>query len=273
MREVGVVNWLRRTGRRILPHGSLRQGLSRILLNVEQQRGVPVEVAGMRIIFDPSARPGSTTEQMQLDAAQLEIFAQSIRAGHYVADVGAYRGEYTVVAAAKVGSLGRVFAFEPTIGNRRFIERNLTFNDLNARVTIESTAVSDRDGRVEFFTSEDGITNSQFRVSVPAQSAQQLMVKAVTLDHYFSAVGQLPHVVKIDVEGAEWRVLRGADAIVRSDATIICELHPWAWAESGDDPEQMRAWLAERGRTIVDSQSGEPVSDWRYQSVLMRKAR
>jgi len=135
-----------------------------------------------------------------------------ITLGDVFYDVGAHHGFFSVCA----GRLGaKVFAFEPAAANAQRLRRNA---ELNERLDIEVTeaAVWDRDGGVELV---HGASDSEWRV-VDGGTAP-----SITLDAFVRA-HSAPSVLKIDVEGSEARVLRGAEALLRETPPIVvCELH------------------------------------------------
>lgn len=90
-----------------------------------------------------------------------------------------------------------------------------------------------------------------------------MTVPLTTLDGYSERAGIAPNLVKIDVEGAEVAVLRGAQRLLASDATVLCELHPFAWERNGVSFSDLIAALKPSGRRIrylgADQDlSGEP---------------
>lgn len=274
IRALGVANSLRQWGRALLPKGRIRTFLNGLLISVEKRRGMPYRVGTHVLRFVPGSQPDDGTavsdSLLHLDAVQLRVFASLIERGDVVADVGAHLGEYTVVAAARVGRSGHVFAFEPVEGHSAVIARNLRMNKLEDRVTLASRVVSDRSETVSFFRFGDSSSNSLLRGAVDRNAADQLKevrLQAVSLDDFFASHDRQPDVLKIDVEGAEFAVLRGAERIVRSHARIICELHPYAWLESGHDGEDLVAWLRERNRALIAIDSDEPVRDFVYGPV------
>ena len=270
----GPIPALRRFAQRLLPKSRLRTFLNSLLLIIENRRARIYEIADMRVRFLPDAAPSEeharSSEQERLGALQLAFFARTVQPGHLVADVGAYRGEYTVVAAMRCAHAGHVVAFEPTGENIDWIDRNCRVNHVRAVVDIVAKAVSDAAGMLRFYSAGTSSTNSLISGATQGDNVDERVIEAVTLDEHFRET-RWPDVLKIDVEGGEWRVLRGAEQIVHSNASIICELHPYAWPNAGDDPDAMRAWLAERGRSIIDLVSGETITEWRYGPVLLRK--
>ena len=269
---------LRRLGRAVLPQSGFRTLLNKALLTIERRGGTRLRIADVELRFILGSEPyeggAAASAHEQLDAIQLSAFARAIKPGNWVADVGAYRGAYTAVAAVVAGQTGRVFAFEPMPANADYIARNARLNGVADRVEIITSVVSDTNEPATFFHSGTSSANSLFRTAIEQHapgSVETTVVPATTLDAFFGARERLPDVVKIDVEGAEWRVLRGAERMLASDAIIFCELHPYAWPEAGENGDEMRSWLRTRGRDIIDIETGRPIVEWRYGPALLRK--
>jgi FkbM family methyltransferase len=117
---------------------------------------------------------------------------------------------YTLAAARRCGEHGRVVAFEPVSKNAAMLRRHLALNDVT-NVTVIEAAVSDRAGTLRM---SPGDSLSEFHVD----AAGELTVPAVTLDESCARAAGLPPpaVIKIDVEGAEIEVLRGAARLIAS---------------------------------------------------------
>jgi FkbM family methyltransferase len=208
-RPRGIVARLRHQAGPRLP-AFLRRAGARVLDVVERRRGASYDVAGHRLRFIKGSAPSvvarGSDERGALDTLQLAKFAESIRPGDVVADVGSYRGTYAVVAAACTGPHGRVFAFEPTVANQQIIRANLALNDLADRVVVEGAAVSERTGSAMFYAWGDATTNSLAQTQAEAGAVE---VRTIALDDYFAEL-PMPRVLKIDIEGAELLALRGA---------------------------------------------------------------
>lgn len=276
VRKAGLINRLRAAGQALLPKGRFRSFANSLLVAIEKRRGRPYIIAGHKFRFLPSSEPNiprpDGSEHEHYDAIQLALFAATIRAGDVIADVGAYRGEYAVPAAALVGDGGHVVAFEPLAANIEFIRRNLAHNALTARATLVQKAVAAEPGTATFYTAGASSQNSTLRGAIApdaADSVTELRVEVTSLDAFYRDFGRMPSVVKIDIEGAEFAALRGAEAIVRSDATVFCELHPYAWAEAGHTGDELRDWLRARGRRIVQLASDDDVTEWKYGPVRL----
>ena len=71
----------------------------------------------------------------------------------------------------------------------------------------------------------------------------------------------MPRLVKIDVEGAEIKVLKGARCLLAGDADVLCELHPYAWPELGDFLDELKTLARESGRRIRYLDRAEDLGD------------
>ena len=138
---------------------------------------------------------------------------EHLRAGDTVLDVGAHTGYYTLLASTLVGEEGRVWAFEPAPRNARYLRGNVEANGReNVRVT--EAAVSDEEGTARF---GGGTGTGTGRLT----DEGDLEVRTLTLDGFCERHRLDPAVVKIDVEGAEARVLRGADDVLRTAGPVL----------------------------------------------------
>ena len=137
-------------------------------------------------------------------------FATLLQPGMVAADIGAHMGFDTLLLARLVGPSGLVHAFEPDPANGRRLRRNCELNSLH-QVICHATAISDRNGIVSF--SASGTTTSHITEESEAGS---ISVPTETLDEAMSRFANQPlHLVKLDVEGAEFKVLQGATRILR----------------------------------------------------------
>jgi hypothetical protein len=83
---------------------------------------------------------------------------------------------------------------------------------------------------------------------VPVEGFNKVTVQVNTLDAEVAELGLIPCLIKIDVEGAEWDVLKGAEQTLRQYQPRLClSLHPIALAKLGVTPETVLEWLTQRG--------------------------
>lgn len=168
---------------------------------------------------------------------QTRLFGEQLRPGATLLDVGAHVGYYTLLAARLVGSGGRVYAFEPNPRNCEFLRRHVAANGC-ANVRVEEAAVADTNGVARFdFGTGSGTGHL-------AESGA-VEVRTLRLDDFCHDHDVKPDAIKIDVEGAELDVLRGAEqAIVAHGPTIFLSTH------GAEVHARCLAWLRERGYAL-----------------------
>lgn len=161
----------------------------------------------------------------------------ALRPGSVFADIGANTGYFSVVAAALVGKGGEVFAFEPDPDCfHRLSGNSQAFPWMNAL----QSAVGDLDGEITFYRSNRRGESGWGTTFDEGEGKIQVTVPVCTLDRFFGSrrTGRLD-LIKVDVEGAEYRVLTGARRTLESQRSVI-------WMEAND------ACLARDGKSIVD---------------------
>ena len=147
-----------------------------------------------------------------------------VQLGTRVLDIGAQSGFYSLLLSRLVGPEGMVFAFEPLPANFRILEENLRLNSIQ-NVTIRREAVSDFSGNISFDFPRQEVS----LIAGPLLESDNLgtfQVPAISLDDFFRQTGQPIQFIKMDVEGAETAVLRGAVQTLKAfHPSMVVELH------------------------------------------------
>lgn len=186
-------------------------------------------------------------------------FRECLKPGMAVADLGAWIGYYTLLAASMVGDGGRVYAFEPDPANYALLEKNVRANGYR-NVVCRRQAVSDRSGEARLFAGEYSVSHSlsTFAAVDPQMS---IPVATTSLDDFFRAQGW-PRIdfVKMNLEGWEGFVIAGmAELLQRSPRlTIMMEYYPDLMQKTEADPAVMMKKLTDAGFTfrIIDEERG-----------------
>lgn len=188
------------------------------------------------------------------------------RIGDVVADVGANIGLYTIALAKRVGNEGEVHAFEPDLANFCALDRHCHLNQVAARVVTHQVAVAGENRRVAFESGSG--PESHIRNGAPVSE-----VDGVRLDSVFA--GDHIDILKIDVEGFEENVLKGASGLLRARARdpriIYIEVHPFAWAQFGTTSETLLTFLADHGCSIEDLSGTALAHVERYGEIVARR--
>jgi FkbM family methyltransferase len=163
--------------------------------------------------------------------------------GMIVFDVGANIGYYSLIFAERVGYEGEVHAFEPTPPLAERLRLNVDMNGFT-QVRVNQFAVADSVGAASLQLScEDPEANSLFQQDA---GAGHLSVSTTTLDTY-RAANRVKRVdlVKIDCEGAEIHVLRGASALLTDEYSpvVLLECNPASLLASGGTVSELCGYL------------------------------
>lgn len=160
------------------------------------------------------------------------LFYRLARESRCTIDVGAYIGIFSLLAAL-ANSEGQVIAFEPLDTLQSRLSANCVANNVQDRVTIVPSAVSDVDGVATFFHMTDNDTPSSSSLSYEFMSHLEdrdalswRRVPTVRLDTFCNAHAiERVDLVKIDVETTEASVIQGMlDILHRDQPDIVCEL-------------------------------------------------
>jgi len=160
--------------------------------------------------------------------ADMAFTLHFLRSGDRFADIGANVGSYTVLASGVCGA--STIAIEPDPQTAAFLRRNIDLNGLNSLVQIEQVALGGEQGYAELTVGLDSMNHIARVNDGPSQR-----VRMRTLDSVVA--GRPPVMIKIDVEGYEAEVFRGAEATLNAQSlrAIITE---------GQQPEVIAALRA-----------------------------
>lgn len=206
-------------------HPILKSGIQ-AAANLFRDRTAPIQRgAGKGLLFNAARSNagyllGTTEPELQ---ACFELF---VSPGHTVYDIGSNVGFYTIISGRLVGPTGRVDAFDPLPDNAKRTRDNAAANR-QSHVRVHTLALSDEDGVSVFRVSEDSNWGRLDSLATPTGHAEDISVPTARIDTLV-ANGDVapPDVVKMDVEGAEVMVLRGARNVLRThDVTLLVDIH------------------------------------------------
>lgn len=163
-------------------------------------------------------------------------------------DVGSNIGTFSV-AMAEVPTIKVIHAFEPMPQLHLELATNVRSNDLAGKILCHQVAISDHEGPVEFgvigaYSGANGVAATLLHDH--DRITQYLQVQAQTLDTFVATgclAGEGPSAVKIDVEGHEMAVLKGATRLLRQPCVLQIEVY----GQDGPEDTQIDTFLAEFG--------------------------
>ena len=145
-----------------------------------------------------------------------EVIIANLTNGDVFYDLGAHWGYFSLLASSLVGNNGQVVGFEPHPRNFDRLTKNVQKNKRD-NIKILQIAASNENGYVDFTDSPDSYANTIKTTT----SANSIKVQADTIDNLIKNGYPIPNFMKIDVEGAEYEVLKGAELTILNNKPII----------------------------------------------------
>lgn len=198
-----------------------------------------------------------------------EATVEACRGKSCIFDIGGHVGLVSMPVSQVLAPGGRVFAFEPGAANLRFLRRHLELNGI-ANVEVLPALVGETDGEVAFYEQQGptGQNSVALRKKSPELYSETRRPQ-VALDEFCKARGLAPDVIKIDVEGAELMVLRGAKAVLAQHRPLIfLSVHPRELEVLGASTEALVAFIAAAGYVCREI-DGRPVEKFRLAEYLV----
>ena len=188
------------------------------------------------------------------DVGDLRFLWQFLTPGDVFFDIGAYHGIFSLVAAKRLGTHGRIVAFEPSERERRRFRLHMRWNGVSG-IVLEPYAASSTSEPLKFFTVASGFTTMNSLKKPPIDDPlREITVEAVSLDRYLEehAIERLD-LMKIDVEGGEIEAFRGAAHMLEAiRPVVICEVLDWVSRSWGHEARDVVSDLKERGYEWFD---------------------
>lgn len=172
---------------------------------------------------------------------------EACRGKRMVFDVGAHIGLYTIPASQILAPDGKVLAFEPSTTNVFYLKKHLGYNQCR-NVEIEQVLVGDvRRDRVEFYENLRDPNPMNSVIFFASMTEQRKVYRPqITLDDFCRQKGFFPDLMKIDIEGAELKALKGSLEILRHmRPLIVISVHPNRIRLLGNTMEEFYALVNE----------------------------
>jgi FkbM family methyltransferase len=248
--------------------GGVHWKLYRLLRRLLPKRHLPYPTRAGRVYLNLAESPMMLDRVLRrYERDKHRALAQLLSQGMTFIDVGANKGDFALFAARRVGPSGHVVAVEPAPENCRWLRRSVARNR-QTNVTVVECAASEREGSAVLHLAPI----SGWHSLLPFANARgTVVVPTRTVDQMVGDCGlRGVDVVKIDVEGAEALVLRGAERTLEDNRNIavLIDLHP----HRGAEVEEVAGLLGEHGLHTfsVDDPSHE-VSVFETSEVLARR--
>ncbi|WP_231189760.1 FkbM family methyltransferase [Haladaptatus sp. DYF46] len=205
---------------------------------------VPVTIGGTTVEFATDSRTEySRVTSLVGEQTVIESLLDDVRESDVVYDIGANIGTHTCFVGKRLES-GLVVAFEPMPTNAVRLRQNLSANVPVSRWNVAEVALSDEDGSGALAVKGHSYGEGKHALSVDGElDIDVCRGKTVVESGQYPA----PDILKIDVEGAELRVLRGFDDVLSEVRVVYAELHHELSADYDTTTAEIEAFLRDHG--------------------------
>ena len=159
------------------------------------------------------------------EPAETQYIASQLAEGDAFVDVGANIGWHTFNACQRVGVAGRIYAFEPRAETRDLLERSVSANSFDGRVLVYPFGLAEKSAAAELHwaPATDNPGGTSLAVGdAGSDMAEEIQLRA--LDSF--SIRHRVRLMKLDIEGAEPRAIRGAKRLISDHRPIIVsEVH------------------------------------------------
>ena len=236
----------------------------RLVSEVIETNGYKLAIDPYDSCFDPRVAFGPNEPAWEPEIVSL--MRQLVQPGDTVVDIGAENGYHTCLLSRLVGDEGCVYSFEPEPANRARLFRSLELNQIG-NVEVIAKVLGEQPGTVSLFPNGP-LTSVGY---VRAGSRDGIKVECVRLDDELPSKIKVS-LIKMDIEGSEWRVLNGMPRILSTCAHVITEFDPTALRATGGDPIEFLRAFKTAGYAIRRIDSGEEVDPNRFVAMYANLA-
>lgn len=184
----------------------------------------------------------------------IELMRDTLTIGDTIFDIGSNIGLVSLLLAKHDNGVdSTLHCFEPEPRNFNQLNQNIEHNNLVGRLHPHQLALGAEDGAVDLHISGD-VGEGRHSIASDEGSTDTITVQLQTMGSFVEEHRVAPDIIKIDVEGAEGRVLAGMDALIGTGVPreIFLVIHPKGDGEfMPDGHTTIETWLSARGYTMV----------------------
>jgi len=170
-----------------------------------------------------------------------------------VIDIGAHIGLVSLPLSTVISNNGTVYAFEPASANGTYLNEHLNYNNVtNVKIVVDLVGDKQLES-VEFFESDDDSGMNTIAETGSRRGYGATHKRQITLDNFCEENKLKPELIKIDTEGAEVGILKGAYETLRThQPTIYLSVHPRHIIELGSSIEELEQLLSDLDYKVTD---------------------
>jgi len=172
------------------------------------------------------------------------LIKQIVKPGNKVIVVGGHVGTHTVLFSKLVGTQGHIDVFEPNPQTLKFLKTNIWLNPIK-NITLHEKAAFSENTQLKFIkvARNNNPGSSHLVRDSKNYIGEEITVEAVTLDSVLSAPEEGFDIMQVDAEGAEIKVILGAQNIIDKSPNLII-LQEWSpfWMKTSDINQYLKFW-------------------------------
>jgi len=222
---------------------------------------VETRVSSSRFVFRPKIDGLWYLNYSDAEPGVEKILNENLSEGETFVDIGAYIGYYSILARNIVGEQGKVISFEPNPESYKMLKKNITLNGYE-NIIAENIALSDEEGFLKLFIGKYTDDSSSLFLAEEVNEGRYVMVKTMTFDRYCEDQEIGPSFIKIDAEGAEYKILRGMQKVIAvHHPKLMFEVHSRHLEIQGIFLHSLFDFLKEKEYEIqlINERSGEAI--------------
>ena len=173
-----------------------------------------------------------------LEPCETALLNREIKQGDIVVDIGANIGYYTLLASRQVGSVGKVYAFEPDPTNFALLKKNVAINNCR-NVVMVNKAVAERSVTMKLYLSD--VNDGDHRAYASEETRKCISIECTSLDDFFKDSSEDIDFIKMDIQGFECKAMRGMQALLKRSKgmKLTAEFWPYGLTRAGDSPQEL----------------------------------
>ncbi len=202
----------------------------------------------LRMRLDLACSPERKIYLNTYDVVTVSLLRKLLRPGDVYVDAGANLGLFVLIASRIVGPTGKVYAFEPMPRTLSRLCEHIALSAAGDNIEVIPKGCWSQAGSATLYGFSDGHHGETSMAKLSTKSVgTQVTIETVRIDE---VVRPPVKVLKVDVEGAEWGALRGAQKLLESERPphLLIELNPKTAAAFGYHPLELVDWLGSIGR-------------------------
>jgi FkbM family methyltransferase len=158
----------------------------------------------------------------------MKVLNQNLKENMFAIEIGSHIGYFSLYLCNRLKENGKLVLFECSPGVVKLLKRNIEINGFEKFVKIEESAVSDQNSTMDLYITDNSEGATHSIIGGLAGLGKKIEIQTLTLDEYFNLnkIERKLDFLKIDAEGAEGLILKGAkEVIMKYRPTILIEMH------------------------------------------------